>query len=468
MEEITLKDLDPRLQKQIENARKSLGKNPTYSVDVLMNIVNRNPGCVEARQYLREAQQKAVGGKTKGFGKFLNKVTSIPFSMGGESKIKKDPAKAMESAEDLLKANPENPVGHKILGAGAEELGLFSTAAFAYESLYKIEPDNSENIKALMNAYIELGRNEDAIRLGEAAYRKNPSDDEVQALVKKASVQQTMDKGKWEEDKSFREKLKDEDEAQKLEQAGRAQTGEAGLRMLIEEAKKGLEEEPGNMNLYRDLASHHRKLGEFDNALEWVAKARETEAGRADVNLERMVATLKREKMAAAIAEQETILEGDPENAAAKAELEKLRAEEHAFRREQAEDLVQRYPNEFSYRFELGELYFEDGDVDASIKELQLALRAPKVRVNALILLGKAYKAKTFYDMAAEQFITAKSEISGTSDQKKDVLYELGSCYELQGKMEEAMVEFKALYGSDIAYRDVAQKIDDFYTKKNG
>ena len=42
MEEITLKELDPRLQKQIENARKSLDKNPTYSVDVLINIVNRN------------------------------------------------------------------------------------------------------------------------------------------------------------------------------------------------------------------------------------------------------------------------------------------------------------------------------------------------------------------------------------------------------------------------------------------
>ena len=211
--------------------------------------------------------------------------------MGSDSKVKKDPAKAMESAEELLKANPENPVGHKILGAGAEELGLFGTAAFAYETLYKIEPENAENIKALMSAYIELGRNEDAIRLGEAAYRRNPSDDEIQALVKKASVQQTMEKGRWEEDKSFREKLKDEDEAQKLELAARAQTGEAGLRALIEEAKAGLEEEPGNMNHYRDLASHYRKLGEYDNALEWVDKARKTEAGRADVNLERLVIT---------------------------------------------------------------------------------------------------------------------------------------------------------------------------------
>lgn len=467
MQEVTLRDLDSRLQKQIENARKAMDKNPTYAVDILTNIVNRNPGCLEARQILRSAQISAMAGKSKGLGKFFNKVTSLPFSLTSDSKVKKDPAKAMEAAEEMLKSNPENAAAHKLLGAGAEALELFGTAAFAYETLRKFEPDNAENTKSLMAVYIEVGKNEEAIRVGEVAYRKNPADDEIQELIKKASVHQTMDKGKWEEDKSFRDKLKDEDEAQKLEQAARAQTGEAGLRMLIEEAIKGLEEEPGNMNHYRDLASHYRKLGEFDNALEWVAKARELEAGRADVNLERLEITLKREKMTAGITAQEEILAADPENAAATAELEKLQAEEHAFRREQAEQLVQRYPNEFGYRFELGELYFEDGEIDASIKELQLALRSPKVRVKALILLGKAYKAKKFFDLAAEQFTIAKSEIPGISDEKKDVLYELGSCYELQGDMDKAIAEFKSLYGSDIAYRDVAQKIDDFYSKRN-
>ena len=46
------------------------------------------------------------------------------------------------------------------------------------------------------------------------------------------------------------------------------------------------------------------------------------------------------------------------------------------------------------------------------------------------------------------------------------MLYELGSCYELQGDLDNAMGEFKALYGADIGFRDVAQKIDDFYSRK--
>lgn len=466
MEEVALKDLDTRLQKQIENARKAVDKNPSYAVDILSNIVSRNPACLDARKILRQAQQRATKGKTKGLGGLLSKVTSIPFSVGSDSKIKKNPEKAMESAEQMLNANPENVNGHKILGAAAEELELLQTAVFAYDAVRKLEPKNTENIKALMKVYIKTGQSEEAIRIGDAAYRANPSDDEVQALIKKASVEQTMEKGRWEEDKSFRDKLKDEGESQKLEQAGRAKTGESGLRSLIDEAKKGVEAEPENMNYYREIASNYRKLGDYDSAMEWVGKARKLEAGRADVNLERLLGTLKREKMQKAIAAVEERLESNPDDSDAKAELEKLRTEERAFRLEQCEDLVKRYPNEYSYRYELGELYFEDGETDKAIKELQMAQRSPKVRVGALILLGKAYLDKGFHDLAAEQLTTAKSEIPGMTEQKKDVLYQLGSAYEQQGDMDKAMVEFKALYGADISYRDVSQKIDDFYSNK--
>ena len=466
MKEVAITDLDVRLQKQIENARNVVNKNPSYAVDILSNIVNRNLGCLEARKILRLAQQRANKGKAKGLGGLISKVSSIPFSLSGESKIKKNPHKAMESAEQMLSANPENVVGHKFLAAASVELEMYSTAVFAYESIRKIEPKNSENIKALMSVYISTGQNEDAIRVGDAAYSANPSDEEIQALIKKASVEQTMEAGKWEEDKSFRDKLKDEGESQKLEQAGRAKTGDSGLRALIAEAKKGVDAEPENMNFYREIASSYRKLGEFDSALDWVERARQLEAGRADVNLERLVGTLKREKMQKAIAEVEETLVKKPEDAAASTQLDTLRAEERSFRLEQCEDLVQRYPNEYSYRYELGELYFEDSDADKAIKELQMALRSPKVRVGALILLGKAYLAKGFHDLAAEQLNTAKSEIPGMTDQKKDVLYQLGSAYEQQGDMDQAMVEFKTLYSADISYLDVADKIDAFYSKK--
>ncbi|HBM86470.1 MAG TPA: hypothetical protein DD423_06815 [Opitutae bacterium] len=465
MPEVSLTDLDPRLQKQIENACKAVDKNPSYAVDIISNIVSRNPACLDARRLLRQAQDRVHVAKRKGIGSLISKVTSIPFSMGGYAKAKKNPYEALLAAEQMLNANPANIVGHKMIGAAAEALEFFETAAFAYEEIRKIEPNDVKNIKALMSAYIRIGKSEEAIRIGDDAYLEHPADDEIQSLIKQASVEQSIDKGKWEDENSFRDKLKDEEQAQMLEQANRAKTGEAGLRSLIEDAMAAVAEEPENINFYREISSNYQKLGELDHAIEWMRKARQLEVGGVDVNLERIEASLVQEKMAQDIANMEAELEVNPEDEAMQAALEALRHDERIFRLAQAEGLVQRYPNEFGYRYELGELYYMEGETDKAIKELQLAQRSPNMRISSLILLGKAYKWKGFSDLAAEQLNTAKAEIPGISDQKKDVLYELGSCYEEQGDMDKAMVEFKTLYAADISYRDVAQKIDDFYSQ---
>ena len=109
---------------------------------------------------------------------------------------------------------------------------------------------------------------------------------------------------------------------------------------------------------------------------------------------------------------------------------------------------------------------FARGELDAAIKELQLAQRSPKARIDALILLGEAYQKKGFLDLAVEQLLIVKDEVPGMTDQKKAILYQLGLTYEQQGKMDFAIGEFKLLYGVDISYRDVADKIDAFYSNQ--
>ena len=71
----------------------------------------------------------------------------------------------------------------------------------------------------------------------------------------------------WKKRKALGEKLKDEDEAQRLEQSSRAQTGEEGLRSLIEESLEKAEAEPENINVLKDLVNYYRKLEEFDDAM---------------------------------------------------------------------------------------------------------------------------------------------------------------------------------------------------------
>ena len=135
------------------------------------------------------------------------------------------------------------------------------------------------------------------------------------------------------------------------------------------------------------------------------------------------------------------------------------------FQRQQLESLVQRYPNEYGYRFELGCLLFEEGQFDDCLPHFQLAQRNAKVRLDAILYLGRAYLSKKFFDLAIEQFKSLKSEIQIMDDRKKDAVYQLGCCYESMGHGELAIEEFKLVYSSDISFRDVADKINEFYTK---
>jgi hypothetical protein len=49
-------------------------------------------------------------------------------------------------------------------------------------------------------------------------------------------------------------------------------------------------------------------------------------------------------------------------------------------------------------------------------------------------------------------------------DRKKEAIYELGCCFEQMGKTERAIEEFKLIYSADISFRDVADKINIYYS----
>lgn len=197
MKETSLEELDDRSKKLFNNARNAICKNPSYAVDVLMNITNRNPFCLEARQVLREAQKKARNENLNGMTRFFSKISNIPFIVGGKERINKDPINIMETAEGLLKNNPQNETAHKLLGQAATALGLNKTAVFAYEELYQLDSESIDSLRSLMRAYSDNGQMDAVIRLGDSICNENGSDFEIQSLIKKASVDKTIKEGNW-------------------------------------------------------------------------------------------------------------------------------------------------------------------------------------------------------------------------------------------------------------------------------
>ncbi len=127
--------------------------------------------------------------------------------------------------------------------------------------------------------------------------------------------------------------------------------------------------------------------------------------------------------------------------------------------------MVERYPNDYAYRHELGLLLLGRNRLDEAIQQLQIAQRNPKLRQSALLGLGKAFLAGRKFDLAVEQLQLAQSELLVMNDLRKEVIYTLGGAFESAGKAKEAIDEYKLIYTADSSYRDVSARINAFYDK---
>jgi cytochrome c-type biogenesis protein CcmH/NrfG len=463
IQEIPIAQLDPRQVKQLVAADAAIQTNLSYTLEIYGSILKQSQGCLELRKKLRALQIKSAQGSTKGLNNLLGKVTSVPFMFGGKSE--KDPEGTLVKAEVLIDKNPGNVIAHEMLADAAKLLEMKETVVFAYETIRKIHPTNIKNLKELGNAYLESGNTEKAIETGNAILKIQPTDGDAVDLMKRASVAVAMNKGKWEESEDFRTQLKDESETQALEQQAKAVTDSKGLEDLIRQTYEKVEQEPGILNNYLQLSEYYHRYGDLENSIAWIQEARKQPAGQGDVSLEEKERLLTIEYFDNSIQEWEKAHIANPNNLETKESWNKAISQKKLYEKSQLESLVQRYPNDYGYRYELGINLFENEDYDNCLSNFQLAQRNAKVRLDSILYLGRAYSRKNFHDLAIEQFSLLKNEIQVMDERKKDAIYELGCCFESMGDQDKAIEEFKVVYSADISFRDVADKINAFYSK---
>ena len=463
IQESTIAELDPRQIKQLEAADKAVTSNPSYSVEIYSAVLKLSPGCIELRKKLRALQLRMAKKSTKGLSSLFGKVTIAPFMLRGKGD--KKPTIALEKAEELIEKSVGNVLAHQMLVDAAKELDLKETVVFGLETIRQISPKDLKNLKELGNAYLEIGETEKTIAVGNEIQKLNPSDGDAEDLMKRASVAVAMNKGKWEESEDFRTQLKDEAEAQSLEQAAKTVNDAKGLEALIRQTYSLWEQEPKNLNHYKRLSELYQKYGDLENAIAWIQEARKQDAGKADVSLEEKERSLTLEYFDNVIDQWDKQFQQNPNDQSVQSSLEEAINNRKIYQKTQLESLVQRYPNDFGYRYELGVLLFEEEDYENCLAHFQLAQKNAKVRLDAILYLGRAYSRKSFYDLAIEQFNLLKSEIQIMDERKKEAIYELGCCYESMNKGEEAMEEFKLVYSADISFKDVADKINAFYNQ---
>jgi tetratricopeptide (TPR) repeat protein len=464
MPEVPVSTLDPRIQKQLENAQTALQRgNFDYVIEVTNQVLKGAPGCLQVRKLQRVAQMRQFQTKNRMMTKAFGSVTQAGFMFAS---VKKDPAKALENADKLLAADPTSVPALKLLSEAAALLDLLETAAWAWECVHAVAPTDRDALINMGEAYLVAKKPKDALRAADELLKMRPQDGDALNLMRKASIAITSEKGNWEEKGSFRDKLKDEAQAISLEQASKVVTSEEMNVRLIKEAIERHEKQPESLDHLRSIVDGYRKQNNFDEALVWLRKARQLQSGMGDTSLEKQEAELQVSAIEKRIKTLEADLAANPADADSKAKFDAARTELATFRLADAKSYVERYPNDYGARFTLANLYFELRDYQNAIANYQQAQKNPKVRIQALAGMGKALKARKMFDLAVAQLQNAKSEIPIMDDIKKDVIYELADCYEKMGKKEEAIGEYKIIYADDIGYRDVSDKINAYYSSQ--
>ena len=449
-----LSDLAQQLYKKANDAvnRQNYG----YAIELLNQILEMEPSFFDGRKLLRGVQWRQF----QGMGTIKQKMAGMSATgavMKAQGTLKKNPAQAMVEAERVLNGDPGNAAALSVLADAAEATQMLEIAAFALDAMRQTRPDDVKLLKRLGEFCNRTGDDEKARQVYEQVLKLKPDDADAFKAMKDATAKGALKKGGWENEGDFRGKMKDQEEAKSIEQESRVVKSEDMLENLIAETEQKLQDQPSNLAVARQLARYYREKGRFDDALSIFTQVQQHQA--ADPALEKEITETHLRRMDAEIAAQEAALQQAPDNETLKQELAAAQQVRDEYLLKESEQRVERYPNDFSFRFDLGELYFKGGNIKGAIEQFQKGIKHPQLRTRALTFLGRCFMAQKLADLAIRQFTAALSEIVGMDDLKLEVLYNLGVAYEAKSMKEKADECYQQIYEVDMAYRDVGKRL---------
>jgi tetratricopeptide (TPR) repeat protein len=440
--------------------------NTDYAISLFNQVLEKEPAFYDCRKALREAQFKKAGsGGTGFFKKMMSGAGSSPQIAKAKMVLGKNPGEAMAIAEQVLNGDPNNSSAHRIIVDAAQALELPHTAVLSYESLVKNSPKDRDLAIAFAEALAAAGdisqsENNRGEKILMDLLRDNPGDGELNTALKNLSARKTMDQGGYaaleKGEGSFRDILKNKTEAVSLEQQSRVVKNEDVTERLIGEYETRLQTEPNNLKLTRQLADLYRDKKEFDKALELYGRVKNSEMGN-DPSLDAAIGNTIVKRFDHQIS---TI---NPFAADHADQVANLQAEKLAFQTAECQKRIEKYPTDLTIRFEMGVLYFQSGKINEAMQEFQKARGNPHKRLAAMGYLAQCYGRKKMFDLAARTLQEAIKEKPTFDDEKKELVYNLGSMLESMGKKEEAIEQLKIIYEMDMGYKDVAAKVDAFY-----
>ncbi len=444
-------DLSKHLEKADEAVKK---RNYALAIDIYGKLLAMQPDSGEARAGLRRALFKKTEAKKPSkmvamIGGGVHLLSASVCRMLGKH------GGAAKAFERYLVLDPRNEAVNVKLGESLERAGHKRSALAVYHAVAEADQHAVTSAKRAGALLQGEGRMDEALAMFEQVLRVDPRDQDALRSRKNLAAEGALKKTGLEHAKHTRDILKDTDAQRQIERDARLQLSAEEITGELDQLEPRLAERPEDVKLLRRIADLRRMQGDTQGALDCLERALQIDPN--DGDLADRVGDLRLSLQEKRV--QEAHKRGD-EHAGKMSEraLADLKAAEYRRR-------AQRNPTDLGLRYHLGSALVALDQLDEGIAELQQAIKDPRTKVEAQLLLGKAFRKKGLEDLAMGQLQKALDVAGPTGKLGKDILYEMGALAQDAGHRDQAMTHFSRILEQDIGFRDAARRVEELKSK---
>ena len=427
-------------------------KNYDYASDLYIQCVAADPGNMVYVQAFLENLKKKYSNNKKGDGMAFFKIGG-PRKAAKKALGNKDYVVSIENGLQALRFNPWDVTTLTILWEASLGLG-FTEVPLAYMKIaLEGNPKDITVNKSLAEALKNLHRYNEAISCWRRIEQvRGNADDETQRSITELIVAKNVYEsgGKMKEDQRAKAVITTDASGGRVE-------------MTQEEyLKKQIRERPKDSKRYIALADLYIANEDFKTAAAVLEDAVK-QTGETDNReiLDKMEDSTVRYM-------RQNLIELERKEGKATEKWKKFRYELNLKELEIWQGRCERYPNNLSFKYELGMRYKLNRQYKEAIMQFQIAQNEPRRKGLCCLELGLCFGKIGQYVMAITAFDEAIANIPDRdAENKKRCYYEAGDMAYKANNVDEAEKYLKSLAAMDFNYKNVAELLDKIEKMRN-